>query len=96
VSNSEGIGTLKLQCPQSHPVGRLLRDAPHQSVLYDPGVVVGPRRFWPDEGDQPQFTTQCRFCEQAVGGTTSALQTQLSALFADPAATSETTTLSYV
>ena len=65
VANQEGIGVLKLQCPQGHPVGRVLKDAPHQSVLYDPGAVVGPRRFWPDEDEQPNFKAHCRFCDLA-------------------------------
>jgi hypothetical protein len=41
VGNQEGIGTLKLECPQMHSVGRLLKDAPYQSVVFDPGAQVG-------------------------------------------------------
>ncbi len=64
VGNQEGIGMLKLECPQSHPVGRILKDAPHQAVQFDPGAQVGPRRFWPDEDEQPhrpQAGTKCCF-----------------------------------
>ena len=49
VGNQEGIGILKLECPQMHPVGRILKEAPYQAVVYDPGAQVGDRRFWPDE-----------------------------------------------
>ncbi|BBZ44812.1 hypothetical protein MPRM_20930 [Mycobacterium parmense] len=87
---------LKLECPQGHPVGRLLRDAPHQSVQYDPGAVVGPRRFWPDEQDQPRFTPRCRFCEKPVGEATTALQTKLNDVLADATATTASAMLSYV
>ena len=45
VGNQEGIATLKLECPKNHPVGRILKDVPHQMTQYDPGVAVGPRRF---------------------------------------------------
>lgn len=96
VGNQEGIGMLKLECPQSHPVGRILKDAPHQSVQFDPGAQVGPRRFWPDEDEQPDFTTLCRFCDRPVGDATSALQTKLATVIADAVATAETATLPYV
>ncbi len=96
VGNQEGVGMLKLECPQSHPVGRLLKDAPHQAVLFDPGAQVGPRRFWPDEDEQPNFATLCRFCDKPVGDTTSTLQTKLASVLADSAATAETATLPYV
>ena len=96
VGNQEGIGMLKLECPQSHPVGRILKDAPHQAVQFDPGAQVGPRRFWPDEDEQPNFTTLCRFCERSVGDATSALQTKLTTVIADAAAIAETATLPYV
>ena len=96
VGNQEGIGVLKLECPQSHPVGRLVKDAPHQAVMYDPGAVVGPRRFWPDEDDQPQFTTNCRFCDKPVGEATAALQAKLAALLADMSLGSATATLPFV
>ncbi len=95
VGNQEGIGVLKLECPQSHPVGRILKEAPHQAILYDPGVAVGPRRFWPDEDDQPQFTTHCRFCDKPVGDTTTALQSRLAAVVADVSEASASATLPY-
>ena len=93
--NQEGIGTLKLQCPQQHPVGRILKDAPHQSVQYDPGVAVGPRRFWPDEGELQQFAAHCRFCDKPVGEATATLQTTMATLVADASTTSATATLPY-
>jgi|ERR1700742_4057934 hypothetical protein len=96
VGNSEGIGTLKLECPQSHPVGRILKEAPHQAVQYDPGAQVGPRRFWPDEEDQPEFKTSCRFCDKPVAGATTLLQTKLADLIGDSAQTTGTATLAYV
>ena len=96
VANQEGIGTLKLECPQSHPVGRILKDAPHQAVLYDPGAAVGPRRFWPDEDEQPQFKTHCRFCDKPVGESTATLQNKLANLIADVAQALETATLPYL
>jgi hypothetical protein len=96
VGNSEGIGTLKLECPQSHPVGRILRDAPHQAIQYDPGAQVGPRRFWPDEDDQPEFNSRCRFCDRPVGASTATLQTTLAGLLADASETMGTATLSYL
>ena len=74
MSNNEGIGTLKLECPQMHPVGRILKEAPHQQVVYDPGAQAGPRRFWPDEEDQPRFTIRCPQCDKPVGESTTALQ----------------------
>jgi len=95
-ANQEGIGMLKLECPQTHPVGRILKDAPHQAVQFDPGAQVGPRRFWPDEDEQPNFTTFCRFCDKPVGDTTSALQTKLTSVIADSSETAATATLSYV
>lgn len=93
--NQEGIGVLKLECPQQHPVGRILKDAPHQAVQYDPGAAVGPRRFWPDEDEQPQFTTNCRFCDRPVGEATAALQDQLAALIADAGQATGTAPLQY-
>ncbi|BBY36346.1 hypothetical protein MMAN_04800 [Mycobacterium mantenii] len=96
VGNQEGVGMLKLECPQGHPVGRILKDAPHQSVQFDPGAQVGPRRFWPDEDEQPNFSTRCRFCDKPVGDTTSTLQTKFASLLADASASAETATLSYV
>ncbi|WP_406816168.1 hypothetical protein [Mycobacterium sp. M23085] len=96
VGNQEGVGMLKLECPQRHPVGRILKDAPHQSVQFDPGAQVAPRRFWPDEEEQPNFKTHCRFCEKPVADATSALQTKLASVVADASATAETVTLPYV
>ncbi|OBH55401.1 hypothetical protein [Mycobacterium sp. E2479] len=92
----EGVGMLKLECPHSHPVGRVLKDAPHQAVQFDPGAQFGPRRFWPDEDEQPNFTTLCRICDKPVGDTTSALQSKLALVVADSSATTETATLPYV
>jgi hypothetical protein len=96
VANQEGIGVLKLECPQSHPVGRILRDAPYQSVLYDPGAVVGPRRFWPDEDEHTTFKTHCRFCDKPVGEATATLQSQLANVLADAAVVTGTAALRYL
>lgn len=96
VGNQEGIGILKLECPQGHPVGRVLKEAPHQTVAYDPGAQVGPRRFWPDEDDQPQFTTRCRFCDKPVGDATTTLQNDLATLVADASQTTGIATLPYL
>ncbi len=96
VGNQEGIGTLKLECPQGHPVGRILKQAPHQAVQYDPGAQVGPRRFWPDEDEQPQFKTRCRFCDKPVGESTATLQKKLGNLVADGAEVTGTATLPYL
>ena len=92
VGNQEGIGTLKLECPQGHPVGRILKEAPHQAVQYDPGAQVGPRRFWPDEDEQPQFKTRCSFCDKPLGDATATLQTKLRNLIDDASETSGTAT----
>lgn len=94
--NQEGIGVLKLECPQGHPVGRVLKEAPHQSVQFDPGAAVGPRRFWPDEDDQPQFRAGCRFCDKPVGDATATLQGKLADLVISDAETIATATLPYV
>jgi hypothetical protein len=94
--NQEGIGVLKLECPQGHPVGRILKEAPHQSVQYDPGVAVGPRRFWPDEDEQPQFKTRCPHCDKPVGEATAALQDKLAQLIADVSDSYRSTTLPYL
>lgn len=96
MSFSEGIGTLKLECPQMHPVGRILRESAHQSVQYDPGAQVGPRRFWPDDGEQNRFTAHCRFCDMPVGETTATLQAKFAELLADAAETYGSATLQYV
>ncbi len=96
VANQEGIGMLKLECPQTHPVGRILKDAPHQSVQYDPGAQVGPRRFWPDEHEDVDFKAHCRFCDKPVGDVTETLRTKLATVLDDAAQTVETTTLPYL
>jgi hypothetical protein len=96
MSNQEGIGILKLECPQSHPVGRILKEAPHQQVVYDPGVQVGPRRFWPDEQDQPQFNVSCPQCGRAVGDASTALQDKHRNLVMSMSETSEVATLPFV
>ncbi|OBI58530.1 hypothetical protein [Mycobacterium sp. E796] len=95
-ANQEGIGVLKLECPQRHPVGRILKEAPHQSVMYDPGAMAGERRFWPNEEDQPQFKTHCRFCDKPVGEAASTLQGQLAALVGDASQTIGTVTMQFV
>ncbi len=95
MSNQEGIGVLKLECPQGHPVGRIVKDAPHQSVQYDPGAAVGPRRFWPDESDQPRFATHCRFCDKPVGDAATTLQAALTSLLDDATQTTRVATLPY-
>ena len=94
--NQEGIGVLKLECPQGHPVGRVLKEAPHQSIQFDPGAAVGPRRFWPDEEDQPQFKTGCRFCDKPVGDATATLQGKLADLVNNDAETIQTAALPYL
>ncbi len=96
IGNQEGIGVLKLECPQTHPVGRILKEAPHQAVLYDPGAAIGPRRFWPDEDDQPQFNAHCRYCDKRVGESTATLQKKLADLIADAAQGTGTATLHYL
>ncbi|TDL01494.1 hypothetical protein EI067_00105 [Mycobacterium paragordonae] len=96
MSFSEGIGTLKLECPQAHPVGRIMREAAHQSTQYDPGAAVGPRRFWPDDSEQGHFTVNCRFCEKAVGESTATLRAKFADLLADTGETYGTATLPYV
>lgn len=95
-ANQEGIGVLKLECPQRHPVGRILKEAPHQSVMFDPGAMAGERRFWPNEEDQPQFKTHCRFCDKSVGEATSTLQGQLASLVGDASQTIGTFTMQFV
>jgi hypothetical protein len=93
---ADGIGTLKLECPQAHPVGRILRESAHQSVQYDPGASVGERRFWPAEGEQAQFITRCRFCDKQVGEATATLQNKFTELLDDTVETYATTTLPYL
>jgi hypothetical protein len=96
VGNQEGIGTLKLECPQMHSVGRILKEAPHQSVVFDPGVQVGERRFWPDEVDQPQFKAHCRHCDKSVGEITTTLQSKHRQVIDSTSETTEVATLPYV
>jgi hypothetical protein len=96
VANTEGIGVLKLECPQSHPVGRILRQAAHQSVQYDPGAAAGPRRFWPDDNEQQQFKTRCSQCDKPVGEATATLKAKLRTLLDDQVETYETATLPYL
>ncbi|BDB43285.1 MULTISPECIES: hypothetical protein [Mycobacterium] len=96
MSFSEGIGTLKLECPQTHPVGRILRESAHQSVQYDPGAAVGPRRFWPGDGEHVQFVAHCRFCDRPVGDATATLQAKFTELLGDVSETYRTTTLPYL
>ena len=38
--NDEGVAMLKLECPQTHPVGRILKDAPHQPVQFDSSATA--------------------------------------------------------
>ncbi|BBZ38903.1 hypothetical protein [Mycobacterium conspicuum] len=94
--NQEGIGTLKLECPQMHSVGRLLKESPYQSVVYDPGAQVGDRRFWPDEADQPRFTAHCRHCDKSVGELTATLQDKHRQVIDSASETTQVATLSYV
>ncbi|OBF18017.1 hypothetical protein A5725_20100 [Mycobacterium kubicae] len=95
MSYNEGIGTLKLECPQAHPVGRILKEVAHQAVQFDPGAQVGPRRFWPQESEQPRFTAHCRFCDKPVAENTATLQDRLRALLDDGSQTVATTTLPF-
>ncbi len=96
MGNSEGIGVLKLECPQSHPVGRIFKQVPHQAVQYDPGAAVGPRRFWPEEDEQQQFKTRCSHCGKPVGDSTATLRAKLRTLLDDQVETYETATLPYL
>jgi hypothetical protein len=57
--------------------------------------MVGSRRFWPDEGDQPQFKVHCRFCDKEVQDSTAALQKKLAELIDDAAETIKTSTMPY-
>lgn len=96
VGNQEGIGTLKLECPQMHPVGRILKEAPHQQVQYDPGAAYGQRRFWPDDDELRQFKVRCRFCDKPVGDATETLKGRFSNLLARASESTEIATLQYV
>jgi hypothetical protein len=64
--------------------------------MYDPGAMAGERRFWPNEEDQPQFKTHCRFCDKPVGEATTTLQGQLASLVGDPSQTIGTVTMQFV
>jgi hypothetical protein len=96
MANNEGIGILKLECPQSHPVGRILKEAPHQQVVFDPGAQLGSRRFWPDEQDQPQFSVRCGQCDRPVSEATSTLQEKHRHVIFDMSETTEVATLQFV
>jgi hypothetical protein len=96
MSNVEGIGFLKLECPQGHSVGTILKQAPHQSPQYDPGAQVGSREFWPQEDAQGRFVRRCSRCDKSVGDATAALQTKLNQLTADMSETRAATTLPYL
>ncbi len=96
MGTNEGIGILQLECPQMHPVGRVLREAAHHGIQYDPGAAVGPRQFWPQEDEQGRFKTHCRHCDKAVWGSSAALQGKLSELIADDSETRGTATLQYL
>nr|WP_082129587.1 hypothetical protein [Mycobacterium haemophilum] len=45
VARQAGVGVLKLECPQSHSVGRILKETPHQAIQYDPGAAVGQAKL---------------------------------------------------
>lgn len=96
MATSEGIGVLQLECPQSHPVGRILKGAPHQSSQYDPGAAGGPREFWPQEDADGRFKRHCTRCDKQVGESASALQSKLSELIFNETETHATATLSYL
>jgi hypothetical protein len=96
VGNQEGIATLKLECPKNHPVGRILKDVPHQMTQYDPGVAVGPRRFWPGEDEHQQFKTVCRHCDKPVGESTETLRSKFSVLADSMSESVDMVTLPYL
>jgi hypothetical protein len=96
MSNVEGIGFLKLECPQGHSVGTILKQAPHQAPQYDPGAQVGSREFWPQEDAQGRFVRQCRGCDKSVGGSTAELHSKLNQLTNDMSETRAATTLQYM
>ncbi|MBW0018870.1 MAG: hypothetical protein JO236_15180 [Mycobacterium sp.] len=95
MSDNEGIGVLRLECPQHHPVGRILKQVSHQMVQYDPGAAAGDRRFWPDEDEHQQFKTRCGHCDRSVGESTATLQAAFAALLADPLEFYGNATLAY-
>jgi hypothetical protein len=96
VPNNEGIGVLRLQCKQMHPVGRIMKEAPHQQIAFDPGAQYGDRRFWPDEQDQPQFNLDCQYCHKSVGEATSSLQSKLRDVIDSMSETHKIVVLPYV
>jgi hypothetical protein len=96
MGTNEGIGRLRLECPQGHGVGTILKEAPHHAPQYDPGAQVGPRQFWPQEDAQGRFVTRCANCDKPVGDSAAGLQTKLSQLTADESETRATATLSYL
>jgi hypothetical protein len=95
MSNVEGIGFLRLECPQGHSVGTILKQAPHQSSMYDPGAQ-GSREFWPQEDGQGRFVKRCNSCDKSVGDATAALQAKLVELTMDMSETRAATTLPYL
>jgi hypothetical protein len=95
-STHEGIGALKLECPQGHPVGTIRKQAAHQAPQYDPGASVGPRRPWPEEDEQGRFKTRCGYCDKIVGDFAATLQNKLGKLIADGFETHGTATLPYL
>jgi hypothetical protein len=94
--NNEGIGVLRLQCKQMHPVGRIMKETPYQQVAFDPGAQNGDRRIWPDEQDQPQFKLNCQYCNKTVGEATTSLQTTLRDLMDSMSETIKIVVLPYV
>jgi hypothetical protein len=95
-STNEGIGVLKLECPQGHPVGSIVKQAAHHAPQYDPGASVGPRRHWPEEDEQGRFKARCRYCDKPVGDSAATLQNKLRTLIADESEVHQTATLPYV
>ncbi|MEB3905057.1 hypothetical protein OSH39_08115 [Mycobacterium ulcerans] len=77
-------------------MGRILKEAAHQSVQFDPGAQVGPRRFWPDEDGQGQFKAHCRYCDKPVGDSIATLQNKYNESLADPAQMYATATVPYL
>ncbi len=63
---------------------------------YDPGVAVGPRRFWPGEDEHQQFKTVCRHCDKPVGEVTATLRSKFSALADSMSESVDVITLQYV
>jgi hypothetical protein len=96
MTSAEGVGFLKLECPQGHSVGTILKQAPHQSPQFDPGAQASSREFWPQEDGQGRFVRHCESCGKSVGDLTSTLQGKLVELTFDMAETRAATTLPYV